>query len=253
VNDATGLPQTAVVVGGTSEIALATIEALAEHRLERVLLAARDAAALGLAKARLEAAGVRDVQVETCDVTRAEDIERLASRAGSLLDGVDLVLVAAGQLGTADLDGLPPARVLEMMAANAGGPGAAAVAFASLMARQGYGRIVVLSSVAGLRVRRANFVYGAGKAAIDGLALGLGDAVRDSGVSVMVVRPGFVRTKMTAGMPEAPFSIDAPEVAKAIVDGLQRDAAVVYVPPVLRYAFIVLRHLPRTVFRRLPG
>ncbi len=253
MNDATGLPQTAVVVGGTSEIGLAILEELAKHRLEAVLLAARDRSGLERAKARLEAVGVGAVSLEECDVTKAEDVERLVSSAASSLGTVDLVIVAAGQLGTAELDQLPPATVLEMMGANAGGPAAAAVAFASLMAGQGCGRLVVLSSVAGLRVRRANFVYGAGKAAIDGLALGLSDAVRDAGVSVMVVRPGFVRTKMTVGRPEAPFSVDATDVAIAVVEGLERGAAVVYVPPVLRYAFLVLRHLPRAVFRRLPG
>jgi decaprenylphospho-beta-D-erythro-pentofuranosid-2-ulose 2-reductase len=104
----------------------------------------------------------------------------------------------------------------------------------------------------GLRVRRSNFVYGSTKAGLDGFALGLGDALHGSGARVMVVRPGFVRTPMTAHLPAAPFAVDADEVAAAVVDGLARDAGIVYVPALLRPIFAVLRLLPRGVWRRLP-
>ena len=88
---------------------------------------------------------------------------------------------------------------------------------------QGHGRILVLSSVAGYRVRRSNFVYGAAKAGLDGFAKGLGEAVRGTGVSVHVVRPGFVRTKMTEGRPAAPFAVGPDRVAEDVVRGLERD------------------------------
>jgi decaprenylphospho-beta-D-erythro-pentofuranosid-2-ulose 2-reductase len=253
VNDATGMPQRAVVVGGTSEIALAVIDLLAARRLEQVLLASRDIEGLAAAAERVRRAGAREVSTVRCDVTAASDVEALVREAIERLGSVDLVLVAAGDLGTADLAELGPDRVLAMMATNAGGPAAAMIAFARVMAAQGWGRIVVLSSVAGLRVRRANFVYGAGKAALDGLALALGDAVAGDGVSVTVVRPGFVRTKMTAGMAPAPLATDAPAVAAAVVAAMERGDEVVYVPPALRYLFGALRLLPRAVFRRLPG
>jgi len=253
VNDATGMPQTAVVVGGTSEIALAVLDLLAARRLEQVLLASRDLEGLAAAAERVRRAGAREVATLRFDVTAAGDVETLVREATERLGTVDLVLVAAGDLGTADLAELGPERVLAMMATNAGGPAAAMIAFARVMAAQGFGRIVVLSSVAGLRVRRANFVYGAGKAALDGLALALGDAVAGDGVSVTVVRPGFVRTKMTAGMASAPLATDAPAVAAAVVAGMERGDEVVYVPPALRYLFGAVRLLPRAVFRRLPG
>ena len=110
----------------------------------------------------------------------------------------------------------------------------------------------MLSSVAGERVRRSNFVYGASKAALDGFAQGLGDALVGSGVHVLVVRPGFVHTKMTTGLEPPPFSTTAEEVASAIVRGLRRDAEVIWVPPALRWVMAVLRHVPRPLFRRLP-
>ena len=94
------------------------------------------------------------------------------------------------------------------------------VCLAEVMRRQGHGVIVALSSVAGERVRRSNFVYGSTKAGMDGFYLGLGEALRGSGASVLVVRPGFVRTKMTEGRSPAPLSVTAEQVARAVVTGV---------------------------------
>ena len=90
------------------------------------------------------------------------------------------------------------------------------------------------------------------KAGIDGFALGLADHLHGSGVDVIVVRPGFVHTRMTAGLKAPPLSTDAPTVARAIVTALRTRRAVVWVPSQLRWLMVVLRHLPRAVFRRLP-
>ena len=78
----------------------------------------------------------------------------------------------------------------------------------------------MLSSVAGIRVRRSNFVYGSAKSGLDAFAQGLCEALHGTGVSLYIVRPGFVRTKMTAGRSSAPFAVEAPRVASDIVLGL---------------------------------
>jgi decaprenylphospho-beta-D-erythro-pentofuranosid-2-ulose 2-reductase len=109
-----------------------------------------------------------------------------------------------------------------------------------------------VSSVAGERVRRSNYVYGSSKAGADGYFQGLGDALAGSGVQVMIVRPGFVHTKMTAGMKAAPMSVSADDVGNAIARGIARGSHIVWVPPALRIVMMVLRHVPRAVFRRLP-
>ena len=257
--DATGMPQTAVLLGGTSEIGLEILTRLAGRRLEAVVLGGRAGRAgnqhdrLAGAAARLREAGVRTVHTSAVDVTDAGSIETFAAEATALVGTVDLFISAVGELGSADLGELSAERVSALMAVNAGGPAAALVTFAKMMVDQGYGRLVVLSSVAGVRVRRANFVYGGAKAALDGLALGLAEAVRGSGVTVMVVRPGFVRTRMTAGLPDAPFTVNPAEVAGAVVRGLETNASVVWVPPILRAVFAVVRLLPAAIFRRLPG
>jgi decaprenylphospho-beta-D-erythro-pentofuranosid-2-ulose 2-reductase len=129
----------------------------------------------------------------------------------------------------------------------------AGLASARLLKHQGHGSIVALSSVAGERVRRANFIYGSSKAGMDGFFQGLGDSLAGTGVGVLIVRPGFVRTKMTAGMPEAPLATTPAAVAQATVKALQTGREVVWVPAQLRLVFAVFRHLPRPVWRRIPS
>ena len=186
-------------------------------------------------------------------MTEIGALENFADAAARRLGDIDLVLVAAGELDMADLATLDAPRVAALATTNFTGPAAAMTAFARVLRAQGHGRIVVLSSVAGYRVRAANFVYGAAKAGLDGFALGLGDALAGSGVNVMVVRPGFVRTKMTAGRKATPLAVDASDVATVVVRGLETGAAVVWVPPVLRYVFAIFRLLPRSLWRRMPG
>lgn len=252
MNDATGMPQSAVVVGGGSDIARAILRSLADRRLRRVLLAGRDEASLGTAAAELRERGVT-VDTAALDVRDPGALDAFAAEAARRLGEIDLVLVAAGVLGTASFDELDAAAVFDSAATNFAGPAAVTMALAKVLRVQGAGRILVLSSVAGVRVRKANFVYGAGKAGLDGFALGLGDALEGSGVEVTVVRPGFVRTKMTAGAPEAPLSVDADAVAEAVVRGLETGAPVVWVPGALRPIFGLLRLLPRALWRRMPG
>ena len=111
--------------------------------------------------------------------------------------------------------------------------------------------VVLLSSVAGERARRSNFVYGSSKAGADAFYQGLGDRLAGTGVKVMVVRPGFVTTKMTAGLEPAPLSTTPEAVARAVTHGLERGRDTVWVPTTLRFVMSGLRHLPRPVFRRL--
>jgi decaprenylphospho-beta-D-erythro-pentofuranosid-2-ulose 2-reductase len=143
-------------------------------------------------------------------------------------------------------------QAVEMAAVNFTGAASVMLPLAERMKAQGQGTIVVLSSVAGERVRKSNFAYGASKAGIDGFAQGLGDSLDGTGVHVMVVRPGFVHTKMTAGMDAAPLSTTPEAVAQEIVKGLARGAHTVWTPPPLRILMSVLRHVPRPIFRKLP-
>jgi decaprenylphospho-beta-D-erythro-pentofuranosid-2-ulose 2-reductase len=166
---------------------------------------------------------------------------------------IDLVLAAAGALGDqAEMENDPVAAA-ELITTNFTGLAGSLLAVAGRMRVQGHGRLVVISSVAGERARKANFIYGSTKSGLDAFAQGLGDSLVGSGVSITIVRPGFVVGRMTEGMDPAPFSTTPQAVAEAVVKGIESGAEVVYAPPILRWVFAVMRHLPRTVWRRMPG
>jgi decaprenylphospho-beta-D-erythro-pentofuranosid-2-ulose 2-reductase len=121
-----------------------------------------------------------------------------------------------------------------------------------LLGKQGHGALVVLSSVAAERTRRSLFAYASSKAGIDSFALGLADALRPQGVHVLVARPGFVHTKLTAPLKAPPFATTPDAVARVVDAGLERGARIVWAPPLMRWVMAVLRHLPHAVFSRLP-
>ncbi len=253
MNDAFGHPQSIVVLGGTSDIARAIVAALAPERGRSVVLAGRDPAALagyadtlGAAIARVETVAFDASEGDAADKT----VARCFEAAG---EDVDLVVLAVGELGTQELDEHDPHRVAHMLTVNLTWPAAALTTSAALLRRQGHGRIVVLSSVAGYRVRRANYVYGAAKAGLDGFAVGLGESLRETGVTVHGVRPGFVRTKMTRDRPAAPFAVGADRVAADVARGLATGRTVIWSPGFLKWVFGVFRVLPQSLWRRLPG
>ncbi len=136
----------------------------------------------------------------------------------------DLVLVTFGVLGDQARAEQDPAAALEIVQTNFTGTVSVTVPLAARLRAQGHGTLVLLSSVAGERVRRSNFVYGSSKAGIDGYYQGLAASLAASGVHVMIVRPGFVHTKMTKGLKAAPLSVSADAVADAIVRGIARGA-----------------------------
>ena len=163
-----------------------------------------------------------------------------------------MVVLAVGVLGAqAGLDA-DPEEAAEVMRVDFLGAGSLLLHSLRALRDQGSGSLIVLSTVAVERPRAGQAIYGAAKAGLDALAQGLADAVDGSGVRMLVVRPGFVTTRMTAGLDPAPFATSADAVATAAVAALAGKAHTIWVPGVLRYVFAVLRHLPRPIFRRLP-
>ena len=253
MEDALGNPQTALVLGGGSDIALATLRLLVDRRLRTVVLAGRSTEALEAGPAEeLRRRGATTVEVEPFDALDAGSHEALIDRVFARHPHIDLVLVAFGVLGDQERAEEDNAEAQRIAATNYVGVVTTGLPAARHLRDQGHGTLVVLSSVAGERARRANFVYGSSKAGADAFAQGLGDALHGSGAKVMIVRPGFVRSSMTEGMEEAPMATSPEAVAEAIVKGLAKGSEVVHVPPVLRVVFSGLRHLPRPVFRRMP-
>ena len=252
MENALGEPQTIVLLGGTSDIGLAIVERL---------LVADDAApscSPGGGPARCAADELERPGVEVDAVALRRRRRRRRTRRSCATSSPRTATSTwscwrSAQLGDqAELDADP----VRGRRAGHGQLHAARSASASpsppSSARQGHGRLVVLSSVAGERVRKANFVYGSSKAGLDGFAQGLGDALAGTGASVLVVRPGFVHSAMTAGLKPAPFATTPAAVADATVAALAKGRRTVWVPGILRFVFSAFRHLPGPIWRRLP-
>jgi decaprenylphospho-beta-D-erythro-pentofuranosid-2-ulose 2-reductase len=240
-----------IVLGGTSEIALAIVGELQRQAPREVVLAGRNPAALSAAADELRAAGCARVGTLVLDALDLPRHGEALAQAFTELGGADIVILAAGVLG--QRGGLPVdvADALQTMQVDFVGAGSLLIHAARRLREQGSGTIVVLSSAAAERPRRANAVYGAAKAGLDSLAQALGDDLREEGVRMLVVRPGFVHTRMTRDLDPAPLAITPPAVAAAVLAGLDRGAHTVWAPRALRGLMLVMRMLPRPLFRRI--
>jgi decaprenylphospho-beta-D-erythro-pentofuranosid-2-ulose 2-reductase len=251
MNNAFGEPQTILLLGGTSEIGLAIVHRLVSPATRTVVLASRrpDDSAPAVEALRREGLEVLTVAFDAADVESHQAlIDDLVVRVGDL----DVVIVAFGVLGDQESFNADPAAAAAAVHVNYTGAVSVCLAIATVFRSQGHGRLVVLSSVAGERTRKANYVYGSSKAGLDAFVQGLGDDLVGTGASVLVVRPGFVRSKMTTGLAPAPFATTPAAVAEVTARGLQAGRRTVWAPGILRYVFMVLRHLPGAVYRRLP-
>jgi decaprenylphospho-beta-D-erythro-pentofuranosid-2-ulose 2-reductase len=248
--DAVGNPQSILLLGGTSEIGLAVVEAFAADRPMRVVLAGRPSERLDAARTRVEELGcaVETVDFEARALSTHADVIRKAFASGD----VDVAVVAFGLLGDPEAAWTDVDAAVELATVNYTAAVSVGVALAERMREQSHGTIVALSSVAAERPRRSNFVYGSTKAGLDAFYTGLTEALRPSDVGVTVVRPGFVRTRMTEGLEAAPLSTTPEAVAAVIVDAVRNRREQVWAPAPLRVVMSVLRHVPRPVFRRLP-
>jgi decaprenylphospho-beta-D-erythro-pentofuranosid-2-ulose 2-reductase len=253
VRNGLGAPQSVVVFGGASDIAGATLRALVRDRTRRVVLAGRHPEAMAGLAAELRGGGAELVECVPFDAENSAAHPRVVDAVFELLGEVDLALIAFGVLGDQQRAPVDAELAARIVGTNMTGAVTLTIPLVGRLRTQGHGTLVALSSVAAERPRRANFVYAASKAGMDAFFQGLADSLDGSGIEVMVVRPGFVRTKMTRGLPPAPFSTTSEAVAAAIVGGLATRAGTVWVPSRLRWVMAGLRHLPRPLWRRLGG
>ncbi len=243
---AAGRPDRVLLIGGTSEIGLAILHSLRLRPDTEVLLAGRDAERMAGAADSLPGR----IKTLRYDATDPEAAEALVTAA--FADGpVDLVISAAGVLTPQDQMDAAPDRAATLIQTNFTSHVTTLLGVAARMRAAGRGTVVVLSSVAAVRPRRANFVYGSAKAGLDAFARGLADSLHSSGVRVLLVRPGFVVGRMTAGMTPAPLATTPAQVGAAVAAGLAGSAGVVWVPATLRPFAVVMRLIPRPLWRRL--
>ncbi|MGH9182638.1 MAG: decaprenylphospho-beta-D-erythro-pentofuranosid-2-ulose 2-reductase [Acidimicrobiales bacterium] len=254
MRDALGSPQSVLVLGGGSDIARCVARELVARRARTVVLAGRRPEALEPARSELLALGAHRVDTVAFDADDVASHRRVIEEVHARHGDMDLTLIAFGVLGDQATDEHDPAAAAAVLRTNFVGAASVGVVVAERLRRQGHGTLAVISSVAGERARRSNFVYGSSKAGLDAFFQGLGHSLAGSGARVLIVRPGFVRTKMTAGRPSPPGPLaTTPErVAQVVVRALETGAEEVWAPAALRPVMSVLRHLPTPLFRRLP-
>ena len=245
--------RTALVLGGGSDIGSAIVSALAEQGLRRCVLAGRDPEASAEALRRTIGPEV-EVRAERWDALDIADHERFVTSMFGAHGPIDLVICAVGLLGHHAGLAMGPEQIDLMARSNFVGPAAVLSAIAPALVQQGHGTVVVLSSVAAARARRSNYVYGSAKAGLDAFAQGLGDALADTPVAVIVARPGFVRSKMTVGLDPAPFSRTPDEVAAVLVRAINAEhSRIVWIPGVLGLILGLLRLAPQRIWRKVSG
>ena len=252
VLDAVGNPQTILLLGGTSEIGLAICARYLQNARARILLAAMPGdPGRHDAVAQMEAAGARSVELIDFEATDPDSHPKMIEAAFANGD-VDVAIVAFGVLGDAEELWQNQHKAVQAAEINYTAAVSVGVLLGEKMRAQGFGQIIAMSTVAGERVRRSNFVYGSTKAGLDGFYLGLSEALREYGVRVLVIRPGQVRTRMSAHIKEAPLTVDKEYVADLAVTASAKGKELVWAPAAFRYVMMVLRHIPRSVFRKLP-
>ena len=258
VIDAVGNPQTILLLGGTSEIGLAICERYLRNAAARVVLGVLPGDPLrDKAVEQMKAAGAKSVEVIDFDAVETDSHPKVIDAAFAEGD-VDVAIVAFGLLGDAEELWQNQRKAVQIAQINYTAAVSVGVLLGEKMRTQGFGRIIAMSSAAGERVRRSNFVYGSTKAGLDGFYLGLGEALREFGVRVLVIRPGQVRTSTTiahwkaTGAKEAPFTVDKEYVAELAVTASSKGKELVWAPGAFRHVMMVLRHIPRPIFRKFP-
>lgn len=242
--------ETVLLLGGRSEIGLEIAQRLAPGR--RIVLAARRSDQLGDQAEQLRGHGAVSVASVEFDADALDTHGDLLEAVATEHSPIAVAVLAFGILGDQARAEKDAAHAVSVVHTDYVAQVSVLTHLAEIMRRQATGTIVVFSSIAGVRVRRANYVYGSAKAGLEGFASGLGDALHGSGVELMLVRPGFVIGRMTEGMSPAPLSSTPAQVADAVVRGLRSRSARVWVPRILQPVSIAMRLLPQSVWRRMP-
>jgi short-subunit dehydrogenase len=241
----------AAILGATRGMGRALARLMAE-RGDTVFLLGRDTADLERSARDLEARAARGgVGFAACDLERTETFAPARAAAEAAMGGLDAVVVTAGLFATQDA----LEKDLELARRLLHVDFTQTVVFceaarARLLARGG-GTLCVFSSVAGERGRKPVVLYGAAKAGLTRYLEGLDHRFHSAGLRTVCVKPGFVRTSMTEGLPVPPFAGEPAAVAKTVLRAIDRGTPVVYAPPVWRLVMAAIRALPRTVLRKV--
>lgn len=239
----TRIPQRVLVVGGSSEIGSALARLWAARGTRAFVLTERVHGRTDELVEELAEVGASTTAV-MLDALRPETIEQAIDDAWSAGD-IDVAVLAMGRLEPQNAIEVEPARAREILDVNTVATVQVALEISNRLEHQQHGTLVLLTSVAGQRGRRDNYVYGASKAAVDTLAEGLQQRFAGSGIKVLVVRPGYVHSRMSSGVKPAPFAVTVDESSRRILAAVESGRDSVWIPSMLRPLFFFIRLMPR--------
>jgi decaprenylphospho-beta-D-erythro-pentofuranosid-2-ulose 2-reductase len=243
-------PNHILIISATSAIAEQLARRLTSNGAA-CYLTGRDTSRLEIIAADLRVRGARQVEIESLDVADARALNGLVERAAEALGGLDTLIVAAGLLPDQHKINTDANRLRETCEVNAIAPMVMLNEAAAYFEQQGHGQLVAIGSVAGDRGRATNYVYGAAKGALEIFLSGLRQRLHPRGVQVLLVKPGFVDTPMTAAFKKGPLWASPERVAQDIVRAMEQGRAVIYTPWFWRWIMLIIRLIPERIFVRL--
>ncbi|MFO0614236.1 MAG: SDR family NAD(P)-dependent oxidoreductase [Polyangiaceae bacterium] len=240
----------AVILGATKGMGRALARKMAA-RGDQLFLLGRDADDLARSAADLGVDGTPPAGFAICDLADHRTFDAALDQAASALSGFDAVIVTAGLFATQEMLEEDPALAARVLNVDFTGTVLFCEAARKRLLAAGGGTLAVWSSVAGERGRKPVVIYGATKAGLSHYLEGLDHKFRGAGLKVVCVKPGFVKTGMTAGLKAPPFAGDADDVAARVLGAIDRGDPVIYAPFAWGPIMTVIRALPRFVMRRV--
>jgi decaprenylphospho-beta-D-erythro-pentofuranosid-2-ulose 2-reductase len=239
------------MLGATKGMGRSLARLMAE-RGDALFLLGRDEKELEKSARDLEArAGKGAVECASCDLERPQGFAAALDAAERALSGLDAVVVTAGLFATQDQLEADPMFLARLLQVNFTGSVLFCEEARKRLVAKGGGTLCVFSSVAGERGRKPAVLYGASKAGLTRYLEALDHRYHAAGLRVVCVKPGFVKTSMTAGLPAPPFAGEPEDVARVVLRAIDRGTPVVYAPGIWRWIMLAIRALPRFVMRRV--